>query len=357
MAPTFYKISIKAIQIHFSVLYNYQAGKVSHTSSARSSTANDVSCQQISNTLVQVCMTNIEVYASGEGGEDRFWSLVSEAILSEAKEPSKDHPLITQLNSCLQLTTAYKELLYQLKDGLFQQQVSFSVSTVGIVSSHTSCISKKASGIPSSSTPKKASHKHSGHGGHPMNTDDSASIIPQTASGIPLHNVDKITSGMNDFGLRVSRVLEIVSTLARFRELQGHMGGLPRIAGLWDLEEEVIPEGGSEGRSSSLPEEPGGSGVKLVTRGPLSTLREESLMSSSNSEGERTREREQTAREEEVGQELFRTHPTSYFTSHVNLHTHKHTYTHTRIPTQKPFPEALPSSEPPAQIQPVSARW
>ncbi len=116
---------------------------------------------------------------------------------------------------------------------------------------------------------------------------DSAGIS-QVASGIALQSVDKITSGLNEFSLRVSKVLEIISTLAQFRQLQGSIGGLPRVTGLWEGREGSVDE--EEGSSAALPgDEREGSTVEAGFPGRakgfhgdrllLSTLKEESVVS------------------------------------------------------------------------------
>ena len=224
-----------------------------------------------------------------------------EAVLSQSSpSSSSDHPLIAKLNSYIQLCTAFKELLQQLKDGLLQQQhVSFGVSnpTLSTTVSHVSLLGRKASNPsrnPSSVLVKKASLPSNRCTGE-VEAVDNGSTVLSSPSGIALQNVDKITVGLSDFSQRVSKVLEIISTLSQFKQLQGDVRGLPRISGLWDVDEVVGKERGEDGGG----DEPVGSGVKVeslkegreeeeeagtrdagmvVGRGRLSTLKEESLV-------------------------------------------------------------------------------
>ena len=228
-----------------------------------------------------------------------------EAVLSEARQSSpfssSNHPLIAKLNSCIQLCTAFKELLQQLKDCLLQQQhVSFGVSNPSLSTtvSHVSLLGRKASNPsrnPSSVLVKKASLPSNRCSGE-IEAVDNGSTVLSSPSGISLQNVDKITVGLSDFSQRVSKVLEIISTLSQFKQLQGNIRGLPRISGLWDVDEEVGEERGEDGVGDEPL--PVGSGVKVeslkeggeeekagtgdagmvVGRGRLSTLKEESLV-------------------------------------------------------------------------------
>ena len=220
-----------------------------------------------------------------------------EAVLSQSSpSSSSDHPLIAKLNSCIQLCTAFKEVLQQLKDCLLQQQhVNFGVSnpTLSTTVSHVSLLGRKASNTsrnPSSVLVKKASLSSNRCSGE-VEAVDNGSTVLSSPSGIALQNVDKITVGLSDFSQRVSKVLEIISTLSQFKQLQGDVRGLPRISGLWDVDEVVGEERGEDGGG----DEPVGSGVKVeslkeeeeagtrdagmvVGRGRLSTLKEESLV-------------------------------------------------------------------------------
>ena len=281
---------------------------------------------QVSNSLVQVCLASLESYVC-RNNEDHLWSLISEAITSEAQKSAveKEHPLLARLNSCLTLSTTYKELLHQLRDSLLQQQqqpqqtVSFiglpNVSTMITAPSHSSPIGRKPSNISTTSnlTSKRASaYKGSGAGnsaGQSLVVNSANTTVPVSPSGANLQDMDKITAGLNDFGVRVSKVLEIVSTLSQFRQLRASIQGLPRISGLWDLEvteegEEMIAEG-SEGRPASLARDgtptvgvTSGHVTLQVSHSPLSALKEESLASSA---GSQSQTKEGVASREEPG--------------------------------------------------------
>ena len=248
-------------------------------------------------------MSGLQNYTCRDG-KDCFWEMAFEAVLSETRQSSpsssSDHPLVAKLKSCTQLCTTFKELLQQLKDCLLQQQhVSFGVSNPSLSTtvSHVSLLGRKVSNParnPSSVLVKKASLPSNRCSGEIEAVDNSSTSL-SSPSGIALQNVDKITVGLSDFSQRVSKVLEIISTLSQFKQLQGDIRGLPRISGLWDVDEVVGEERGEDGGGH----EPVGSGVKVesltedgeeeeeagtrdagmvVGRGRLSTLKEESLV-------------------------------------------------------------------------------
>lgn len=253
-------------------------------------------------------MSDLETYARGDE-ENHFWDMVSEAVLSEMRQPatsSNNHPLIAKLNSCMQLSTAFKELLQQLKETFLQQQhVSFGVSnpSLNTTLSHASLLGKKGpnlSSSPSSVLAKKASHlgghknQHSS-GIETTQTVESSATVSSSPSGIALQSVNKIMAGLDDFSLRVSKVLEIISTLSQFRQLQSDVRGLPRIAKLWDMDrmgeesesdrgDELLSEGSIvqvESLGNKEKEVVGSgdtAGEQPVVRGRLSTLKEESLV-------------------------------------------------------------------------------
>ena len=182
---------------------------------------------QISNALVRVCCSYLEAYASKDD-EELFWKLVSESVTSEAKAVS-EHPLVARLNACMTMTAAFKELLQKLKDTLLQpHHVSFSTNAV-----------LKASNL----TAKKLHSTSSSEQG-----DSSSTNLAVTSSGVSLQNNEKIAAGLNEFSLRVNRVLDIISTLAQLKQLQGRVLGLPRVAGLWEID----VAGSEYGRSESL---------------------------------------------------------------------------------------------------------
>ena len=195
---------------------------------------------QISNCLVQVCKDDLESYCTNKRKEpDHFWSHLAEAILSEAGKTSctKEHPLIAKLNTCLTLSTAYKEMLSHLKDTLLQQQHgTFGLSTNMGPSLTRNAIVRLSNASTANS--KKTAHP-SNKGQSLLNSDSnsSSSITSNSTPGISLHNMDMIMSDFNAFSARVLKILDVISTLAQFRQLNscGKLEGLPRIAGLWTL--------------------------------------------------------------------------------------------------------------------------
>ena len=56
-----------------------------------------------------------------------------------------------------------------------------------------------------------------------------------------------ITSGVEELGLRVTHVMEIVATLVELGKLVGNIKGLPRAGGLWGAREGTVGGGSLEG--------------------------------------------------------------------------------------------------------------
>ena len=234
---------------------------------------------------------------------DQFWSLLAEAVISETDPDNskKEHPLLTKLNSCVSLSTTYRDSLILLKDTLLQS-VNFALSTNTGLPRYTSHLSTHGSA-------KKSTSKGTSGG------ESSRSSVTSTSTlGISLHATDIIMSELSLFTARVLKVLDIVSTLAQFKQLNLHsrLEGLPRISGLWHFDQEagaqtvsiqdsghswgqVVPEverreGGTESSSDVTmttpdyleqllqPHSPGG----LVPDGPLPTLKEESVVGSAS---------------------------------------------------------------------------
>lgn len=206
---------------------------------------------QVSNSLIKVCTSALDSCATKHGKEqDQFWDLLSKAVLSEMHKPqsssSKDHVLISVLNSCLELSTAFKEFVQHLKD-TFLQQVHLPSFAGGTTNIHRT---SNASSSNRNSTQQK--------GQLPSLTETgSASSI---SAGIALSDIERITYELRDFSVRVSKVLDIISTLSQFRQLNMHreLEGLPRVAGLWELSipgnKEECSETTSMGRSVATSE-------------------------------------------------------------------------------------------------------
>ena len=251
---------------------------------------------------MRVCRDELESYSTNMSRDsDQFWSLLAEAVISETDHDSykKEHLLLTKLNSCVSLSTTYRDSLIQLKDALLQS-VTFALSTNTGLPRYTSHLSSHGSA-------KKSFSKGTSGG------ESSRTSVTSTATlGISLHATDIVMSDLSLFTARVLKVLDIVSTLAQFKQLNLHsrLEGLPRIAGLWHLNQEagaqtvsiqdsghswgqVVPEierreGDSESSSAVTmttpdyleqllqPHPPAG----LVPGGPLPTLKEESMVGS-----------------------------------------------------------------------------
>lgn len=207
---------------------------------------------QISNSLIKVCIGNLDSYATKQGkNHDQFWALLSEAVLSEmhkssASKQPKDHKLVSILNSCLELSTIFREFVQQLRDTFLLPGPSYT--STGGASVHRG--SNTSTGSNRNSLQKGQMSTR-----NLLSGASSASKSSSTPAGIALSDVDQIMRELMDFSVRVSKVLDIISTLAQFRQLNMHrkLEGLPRVGGLWELS---LPEsydeqsaGGSQTRS------------------------------------------------------------------------------------------------------------
>jgi hypothetical protein len=199
---------------------------------------------QVSNSLIKVCVRNLDSYTTRQGkDEDQFWAVLSEATVSEMHKPpsspasaqAKDHQLISTLNSCLELSTAFREFVQQLRDTFLLPGPSYTSTHRGSTtstSSHRNTLQKAQ--LSTRNLLSGAS---------------SATKSSSTPAGIALSDIDQITRELTDFSVRVSKVLDIISTLAQFRQLNMHkkLEGLPRVAGLWELS---LPESYDEQSAS-----------------------------------------------------------------------------------------------------------
>ena len=129
---------------------------------------------------------------------------------------------ILKLESYLELSLAFKEFLLQVRDIFITQHINFS---------HLSSSKKVSMGSNTTSGTKKSSTA-----GHSIT--ESGEALGSHLSGVALHNVSKIMEGMDNFTQRVTRMLEIISTLGQFMRiiLEQRIKGLPRFAGLWRVE-------------------------------------------------------------------------------------------------------------------------
>ena len=204
---------------------------------------------QISNSLIKVCISNLDSYTTRQGKDrDQFWAVLSEAILSEMHKPpsspastqAKDHKLISILNSCLELSTAFREFVQQLRDTFLLPGPSYA--STGGTSAHRG------------SNTSTSSHRYTLQKGqlstrNILSGASSANKSSSTPAGISLSDIDQITRELTDFSIRVSKVLDIISTLAQFQQLNMHrkLEGLPRVASLWELS---LPESYDEQSAS-----------------------------------------------------------------------------------------------------------
>ena len=201
---------------------------------------------QISNSLVKVCVSNLDSYATKQGkDQDHFWALISEAVLSEMHKPpsspastqAKDHKVISILNSCLELSTTFKEFVQQLRDTFLLPGPSYT--STGGTSAHKGSIGGNCNTL----------HKGQLSTRNLLSGASSANKSSSTPAGIALSDVDQITCELMDFSVRISKVLDIISTLAQFQQLNmdRKLEGLPRVAGLWEFS---LPEGYDEQSAS-----------------------------------------------------------------------------------------------------------
>lgn len=184
---------------------------------------------QLSSTLVRLCMSDLETFCTNT--QHQFWSVISEAIHFKAQCPpskptkgaSVGSNFISKLESYLQLRTTFKDFLAQVRDVfLTQQHVNFS---------HLSSSKKTSLGSTAATAPGTKKSVNS------SKTESGVSLSSHPL-GMPLHNTEKIMSGIDRFTLQVSNMLELVSTLGQFTRinLEQRIKGLPRFAGLWKLE-------------------------------------------------------------------------------------------------------------------------
>lgn len=206
---------------------------------------------QISNSLIKLCTTSLETYATSQAikDHDAFWTLLTEAVSSELHSPpappssssqalrTKDrHELIVMLSSCLELGTAFKEFVQQVKNTYLQQghlHVPYPAGAAGAANIHRGSNASTRSSMNSrNSVSRGPTLRQTSESG---NSSKTLSATP--AVGGAMLNVDQITNELGDFNMRVANVLDIVTTLSQFGQLslRGKLEGLPRVAGLWKL--------------------------------------------------------------------------------------------------------------------------
>lgn len=216
---------------------------------------------QISNALVRICTRSLLNYCTRQDDKDMFWDILFSTVQAQIKSgPSQiDHPFLTHLSLCLQVTithtfgrnfnschfaifqvaAVFKETLHQLKDVLVtQRHTSFSTPLHSVGHSSAS-LSDTRRGSDTPTKPLLGGGKRKGSEStteKKMSTSSTSASRSNTSaciSGVALHNVDQIAASMDEMSSRVTKIIDIVSTLSAFHNLVGNMRGLPRISGLW----------------------------------------------------------------------------------------------------------------------------
>ena len=162
---------------------------------------------------------------------------------SPSSAQAKDHKLLSILNSCLELSTTFRELVQQLRDTLLLPGPS-NTTIAGGTSIHRGSNTSTGSNRNSIQRGQVSTRNL-------LSGASSANKSSSTPAGIALSDIDQITCELMDFSVRVSKVLDIISTLAQFRQLNIHrkLEGLPRVADLWELS---LPEGYEEQSENGL---------------------------------------------------------------------------------------------------------
>ena len=160
------------------------------------------------------------MYLAAQG--TTLWHNMLAAVHSVAHSSTEaEPPLVSKLRVCLELGSSYCTHLQHLKEQLLsQQQLTPSAAKLG----------KKGS--------IAASTWHGGGGGggeggggevgRPESCSNS-SLSASLSGAISLLQVERITSSLGSFCTRMEQMLGIIDTLAEFRVLQGHLGGLPTL--------------------------------------------------------------------------------------------------------------------------------
>ena len=192
----------------------------------------------MSSTLVRLCLSNLESFCCSNVG-DQFWEFITDAIFfkaqpaapGEVKGTLKGCFLLSKLESFLQLGAAFRDFVAQTKHVYLSPHGNFNVSSLATTPSNKKVLSQR-----------KGSHTVL----RPSN------LVSDNNSGLLHCSMDKVLSGMNEFTSLVSKVLELISTLAQFTKFskEKKVRGLPRFSGLWTLEFPRSEEG--NGHNSSM---------------------------------------------------------------------------------------------------------
>ncbi|KAL5457324.1 hypothetical protein EMCRGX_G034572 [Ephydatia muelleri] len=174
---------------------------------------------KLSNVMKQICVRSIEVYLTAQG--TTLWHNMLAAVHSVAHSSTEaEPPLVSKLRVCLELGSSYCTHLQHLKEQLLsQQQLTPSAAKLG----------KKGS-IAASTWHGGGGGGEGGGGevGRPESCSNS-SLSASLSGAISLLQVERITSSLGSFCTRMEQMLGIIDTLAEFRVLQGHLGGLPTL--------------------------------------------------------------------------------------------------------------------------------
>ena len=105
----------------------------------------------------------------------------------------------------------------------------------------------------------------------------STATLADGTCGIKLQDIELIASGVEEFGLRVTHVIDIVATLAELRKLVENIKGLPRVEGLWGAREGAAGGGSLVEINEREQRETEGSGERLppLTEEEMESKREE----------------------------------------------------------------------------------
>ena len=186
--------------------------------------------------MKQICVRGVELHLTAQG--TTLWQDVLGAIHSVAHGSAKEHALIARLSACLELGSSYCNHLQHLKEQLLSPQLSTVTK-----------LAKKGS-TPTTTTTIATATWHGGEAAR-LDSCSSAFLSASQGGGVSLQQVEGIAaSSLGSLCARVEQVLGVVDTLAEFRVLEGHLGGLPVVVsgGHFATEEE-----GGSGPVQSVP--------------------------------------------------------------------------------------------------------
>ena len=169
---------------------------------------------QIANLLTNKCQELLK--STSEDSDNNLWSQIFKPNSSKYL-----NILSTTLQEVIQLSSAYRDLVYQSKDSLLFQQ---GFSNAG----------RRVSQKPNT----KSSSSGSGSTLQPVSTSSIQGCIPHIRSGLSLNNIADIVEPLIALSSRAENVLEIVKTTQKLSLLCPQLTGLPRLTGLWKRPED-----------------------------------------------------------------------------------------------------------------------